>query len=286
LNSSDAGLEPARNLAYLGVDDPARLPAFSPANKMDQTVRSLEGGPPLFSETLFCRLCALPYDNFTFVSQCVRGFAGSGKGTPEFELDKDAISWVEPIAFEVQGSNWCSGLPPYPISMRIAVARLGILTSQSPATPYDIIGIVSPFSSLSTATRRYIVKQFLKTYGGDSFAIDIDLRTVLEGPLQAEIAGFAYEAGGVLYSIAGRAPLSKGEGSPGILKTLSFRAKHGSVDVQSTPGNQEHNIVPRLDLTVPEDPEGIYGVLEDLRFIFEIIADKVRVTPVQLDEPS
>jgi hypothetical protein len=220
----------------------------------------------MLTDTLFCRVIALPFDDF----ERVAGWAGEFAGTARFPdaAFSRQIVWNETISFGMQPSAWSSGVPACEIGVQLALVRLGVLDHADAA----LFGVLSPLASLSSAYRNHLQRRSEI----ERLDIAIDLNAVLadwpyHGQLQAYGYGTGLHARAVLgQNLSPHEALSAGE----KIDALTIGGKTGPLEITAT-----------MDLTLASTPD-IEGAMEDIRQAFDLVAPSVRIAGAALGSPT
>jgi hypothetical protein len=145
----------------------------------------------MIGDALYCRSLALRGIDFESITQAARKF---GRPIAGFHRTKSTLAWNELISFEQGGWSWASGAPASKIEARISVCELHALSSS-----VRIFGVVSAFSSLSSAGFNYLMRPF----ADNRERVQIDLQAVTrDQSVQPALIGFSYELDDVFHNIS------------------------------------------------------------------------------------
>jgi hypothetical protein len=183
----------------------------------------------MLTEGLHCRLLALTRGDFDSVARIAQQFA---KPITAFERSPSVVAWDELLSFQDEDWSWATGNPASAIKLRIAVFHMGSLP-----TSVGVFGIISGFSSLSSAARSYITRPFLD----NQVALQVNLTTILGDPdLQPLLIGYSYEGDGVFHTVSNLSPATPlATATPGpsptdSLHSVRFQAASALVEVDNS----------------------------------------------------
>jgi hypothetical protein len=150
----------------------------------------------MIKEGLHCRLLALTYGDFDAVARTAQRF---GKPiTGQFEQTPSSVTWEEFLSFETGDWSWASGIKATKIKTRIAIVHLGTLYTDEHKI-VGVTGILSGFSSLSSAGRNYI----LRAFSDSRVTLHANLDSIIYDPsLQAHLVGYSYQADDFIHTIS------------------------------------------------------------------------------------
>lgn len=209
---------------------------------------------------LHCRLLALTRGDFDSVARMAQQFA---KPITAFERSPSVLAWDELLSFQDDDWSWATGVPASTIKLRIAVFHMGSLP-----TSIGVFGIISGFSSLSSAARSYIMRPFLD----NRVLLQVNLRTIIGDPgLQTPLVGYSYEDDGFFHTVSNisqsttLAMVAPGPSPSSTLHSVRFQAASALVEIDKS-----------LDISLSAEAGAPDYAVEDSKQVFEMISPHLR----------
>lgn len=214
----------------------------------------------MVTEGLHCRLLALTNGDFDFVVRMARQF---GKPITGFERTPSILAWNELLSFQAGDWSWAPDIPAVKVTLRIAVFHIGSLP-----TSVGVYGIISGFSSLSSAGCNYIMRPFID----NRVSLQVNLSALIgDQNLQTALVGYSYEEDGIFHTlsnISARSLPTKAALGPSPNSTFH------SVRLTALSALVEVNNALEITVTAEDATDANYAI-EASKRVFEMIAPHV-----------